>query len=585
MQRLRVHLDVLEPAAVELSLRQLDIGRYRIGRSPECEIHVAINGLSREHALLDVLPNGGVVIEDLGSTNGTRVDGERIQRIAITHDALIDVGPLRLRLTESEFGLDALGYRIDSTAATSAAIRDAVPAPALDGTQMLTLRCRLREALWNPFGGDSASLRRAMGPILSAWCNMLEADALVIERMDADGARQVIHAVGDLANAAHVFADNGRYRISGPAALLNTEPKLGALLNELIDWLPDPAALNVVDATPPHALPGVPTADSSLRRQLDALARVARSRVAILLLGETGVGKEVLARWVHEVSPRHAGPFVAINCAALPRDLLEAELFGVEKGAATGVAARPGVFERAHGGTLFLDELGDMPMETQVRLLRALEDGRIHRVGGRELIEVDVRLLSATHRDLQQAVADREFRLDLFHRIAGFECSIPPLRERRVDIAPLAIHFFHRALDQAGIRSKGITEAALRDLQRAEWPGNVRELRQAVESATALLADGETLDRRHLPVRLRGALGDDSDDESARIDTEQGVIRLADAVASAEQRALLRAINAADGDAEAARGLLGVGKTTYYKKLKEYGLGVDRVDCNHPSST
>lgn len=585
MQRLRVHLDVLEPAAVELSLRQLDIGRYRIGRSPECEIHVAINGLSREHALLDVLPNGGVVIEDLGSTNGTRVDGERIERVAIIHDALIDVGPLRLRLTESESGLDALGYRIDSAVVASAVATDAVPTPALDGTQMLTLRTRLREALWRPFGGDALSLRKAVGPVLQAWCAMLEVDALVIERMDADGARQVMHAVGDLANAAQVLADNGRYRISGPAALLSAEPRLGALLNELIDWLPDPVTLDVVDATQAHALPGVPTADSSLRRQFDALARVARSRVAILLLGETGVGKEVLARWVHRVSPRHAGPFVAINCAALPRDLLEAELFGVEKGAATGVTARPGVFERAHGGTLFLDELGDMPMETQVRLLRALEDGRIHRVGGRELIEVDVRLLSATHRDLQQAVAAHEFRLDLFHRIAGFECSIPPLRQRRVDIAPLAIHFFHRALDEAGIRSKGITEAALRDLHQAQWPGNVRELRQAVESATALLADGETLDSRHLPARLRGATRSDSDDESARFDAEHGVVRLADAVASAEHRALLRAISAADGDAEAARGLLGIGKTTYYKKLKEHGVGADRGDSNHPGST
>ncbi|WP_371281884.1 sigma 54-interacting transcriptional regulator [Dokdonella sp.] len=562
----------MEPSSVELSRRQLDVGRYRIGRSPECEIHVAMNGLSREHAVFDVLPNGGVVVEDLGSTNGTRVDGERISRIAIRHDAMVDVGLLRLRLTESDSAFDALGYRVESAAVPHADSAEVVHTPALDGTQMLTLRNRLRDAFWQSLASEAETFRQVCDAILSASRSILEVDALRIEQLDAGGERLILRALGDPSAAGQILAAHGRYRICGPAMPVNVDQHLVEMLTGLLAWLPEPKEPETVPASMPHSLPGVATADPILRRRLEALGRVARSRVAILLLGETGVGKDVLARWVHEVSPRRAGPFVAINCAALPRDLLEAELFGVEKGAATGVTARPGVFERAHGGTLFLDELGDMPMETQVRLLRALEDGRIHRVGGHELIEVDVRLLSATNRDLQLAVEEKQFRLDLYHRIAGFESVISPLRERRFDIAPLAIHFFHRALDNAGIHGKGITEAALQDLYHAEWRGNIRELRQAVESATALLANGETLDRQHLPPRLRGTADVDAGRAPLTFAREGQVESLADAVARAERVALEQAIDAAGGDPEIARGLLGIGKTTYYKKIKEHEI-------------
>jgi len=324
-------------------------------------------------------------------------------------------------------------------------------------------------------------------------------------------------------------------------------------------------------STPIESFPGVWPADPELQRQFVALARVAGSAVSILLLGETGTGKDLLAKWIHACSPRSDGPFIAINCAALPQDLLEAELFGIEAGAATGVSARPGVFERAHGGTLFLDELGEMPADTQVRLLRVLEDGSLYRIGGSELRPVDIRLVSATTRDLAAAIDERAFRLDPFHRLAAFETRVPALRERPDDIAGLAIHFFNAALAANGQRSPGMTRQALMALQQWHWPGNIRELKQAVDSATALLHPGEALDQSHLPQRLSGL----TLDPRSLTRSEEEPHTLADAVAAAEARAIRAALRASDGVPETAWTMLGIGKTTFYKKLKELEIDPD----------
>ena len=244
------------------------------------------------------------------------------------------------------------------------------------------------------------------------------------------------------------------------------------------------------------------------------------------------------------------------------REVPLAELFGVERGAATGVEARPGLFEQAHGGSLFLDEVGDTAAETQVRLLRALEDGRLVRVGGRKPVVVDVRVIAATNRDLDAEVAAGRFRLDLYHRLAGHTARIPPLRERPEDIAPLALHFFRQALAGSGRRSAGITAAALLALQQWRWPGNVRELRQAIERAAILLDDGGALDREHLPQALRG--GPPPGVDALLLDT---------ALARAEREALILALTVAGGEHERAWALLGIGKTSFYKKLREHGLG------------
>ena len=223
---------------------------------------------------------------------------------------------------------------------------------------------------------------------------------------------------------------------------------------------------------------------------LTALRRVAATDAAVLLAGPSGSGKELFARALHQLSPRRAGPFVPFNCAAVPDTLVEAELFGYERGAFTGATARhPGRFEQAHGGTLFLDEVGEVPLTTQVKLLRALEDHRVSRLGGEGETAVDVRIVAATNRDLAAAVNTGAFRRDLFHRLHVFPIVLPSLKERRDDIPPLALHLLARAAARHGVAQPVLRPAALATLVLHDWPGNVRELANTLERV-AILADG-----------------------------------------------------------------------------------------------
>jgi DNA-binding NtrC family response regulator len=291
---------------------------------------------------------------------------------------------------------------------------------------------------------------------------------------------------------------------------------------------------------------------------------VARGDVPVLVLGESGAGKEVLARWVHARSRRAGGPFLAVNCAALPRELLEAELFGIERGVATGVEARPGLLERGSGGTVFLDEVGDMAAETQAKVLRVLEGTSLYRVGGRTPVAVDVRFVAATNRDLEALAEEGSFRRDLYHRLAAFQVRLPPLRDRRPEIPALAARFFHREIEKNGVTSPGITRAALGALVRYPWPGNVRELQNEIAKAALLLEPGEPLDLQHLSERIGRPPG--AEPPAAALTLEETVLR-------AERDAFAVALAAAGGDAARAMELLGVSRTTYYRKLKELGLG------------
>jgi two-component system nitrogen regulation response regulator NtrX len=232
-------------------------------------------------------------------------------------------------------------------------------------------------------------------------------------------------------------------------------------------------------------------ASEAMRRVMAMVQRVAAGESRVCILGETGTGKELIARAVHENSPRAKGPFVAVNCAAVPQELIESELFGHEKGAFTGAAMRhAGKFEQANRGTLFLDEIGDMPAVMQAKLLRVLEEGEIERVGGSQPIRVDVRVVVATHRNLDEQVKAGTFRQDLYHRVFVFPITLPPLRERKGDIAVLAGHFALTISEQNGWKPKAFTPEAIGLLEQHAWPGNVRELRNCVERLL-LLADTE----------------------------------------------------------------------------------------------
>ncbi|MFM7321466.1 MAG: sigma-54-dependent transcriptional regulator [Armatimonadota bacterium] len=278
----------------------------------------------------------------------------------------------------------------------------------------------------------------------------------------------------------------------------------------------------VGEGAPAPKLPKLPTGDligdaPAARRMLHQLLQAGKSsKATVLLLGESGTGKEVAARLLHEASPRRRGPFVAVSCAALPETLLESELFGHEKSAFTGAAgAKPGRFELAEGGTLFLDEIGDIPPITQVKLLRALQEREICRIGGVKTTKVDVRVVAATNRDLWRAVVDGTFRLDLYYRLHVVPVMLPPLRERKEDIPALASYFLERAGRENGRElTDGLSDSALECLLRHTWPGNIRELQNVMEYAVVMADDAA---RQVVPDFLPESITKSQEPESTRL--------------------------------------------------------------------
>jgi two-component system response regulator AtoC len=294
---------------------------------------------------------------------------------------------------------------------------------------------------------------------------------------------------------------------------------------------------------------------------------VAKHPSTVLVTGESGSGKELIANLIHESGPRATAPFVAINCGAIPEQLLESELFGHAKGAFTGaVDQRSGLFEEANGGTLFLDEIGELPVPLQVKLLRALQEGEIRRVGDNESRTVDVRVVAATSRDLESEVRAGRFRADLFYRVNVVTIHLPPLRERREDIPELVRHFIGVFNKRLTLRIAGATPAAMRVLMDYAWPGNVRELENVVERGM-VLAEGAQLDVEHLPATVRSqeppvsASGDDDLDLSVKRRTE------------ALERVLIeRALRQTNGNRTRAARLLDLSHRALLYKIKEYGL-------------
>jgi len=303
----------------------------------------------------------------------------------------------------------------------------------------------------------------------------------------------------------------------------------------------------------------------AFRAMMDTLRQAAPSTATVLLIGESGTGKELAARALHEHSTRAKGAFIAVNCAALPESILEAELFGVERGAYTGaVARREGRFERASGGTLFLDEVGEMPLSAQVKLLRVLQEGEIERLGGTQTVKVDVRLVAATNKDLQKEVSEGRFREDLYYRLNVVEIRVPALASRREDIPLLADAFLRRFAAKNGKSLRGFSEEALRILENYAWPGNVRELEHAVERAV-VLARGEVLEASDLPESVRkGPLGS----------AGQLVIPIGTPMEEIERRVIHETLRHTKGDKTLAARLLGIAARTIYRKLEREASGV-----------
>ncbi|HRI71777.1 MAG TPA: sigma-54 dependent transcriptional regulator, partial [Polyangium sp.] len=345
---------------------------------------------------------------------------------------------------------------------------------------------------------------------------------------------------------------------------------------ELVTWEAEESVL--VGAVPvtlrrcrlePETKGHAPVVESAVMRTLHARAqKVAQSFFSVLLLGETGVGKEVLARVIHENSARAGRPFVTLNCAALPESLLEAELFGHERGSFTGAAqARPGIFEAAEGGTLLLDEIGEMPLGAQSRLLRVLEQREVMRIGARVARPIDVRFLSATNRDLEAEVSRGAFRQDLLYRINAVTLHIPPLRDRVEEIPKLAQTFLANTFGKLGQTPPGISSAALSKLVAYGYPGNLRELRNAMDHAAAVCEDEWVLPE-HLPTRIAGI--------ASTPPPLSGVREVGSALAEIERRRIDEALVSCGGNQTRAAEVLGISRRTLVGRLSEYGMARPR---------
>ena len=314
--------------------------------------------------------------------------------------------------------------------------------------------------------------------------------------------------------------------------------------------------------------------DPSLRKVFASLQRAATTDATVLLEGESGTGKELFARSLHALSGRADAPFVAINCAAIPENLLETELFGYEKGAFTGAVARkPGKFEMAHRGTLFLDEIGDLPLSLQAKILRALEEKRFERVGGTASLQVDVRLVAATNRGLRAAVAARRFREDLYFRLSVFPIMIPPLRERKGDVPVLARFFVERFCRDLKKKPLVLSPPAMEQLQAYHWPGNVRELQNCIERAV-ILTDGDTVFPRHLNLTFAVPVTEEpAVSPWAHIDMTGTLVEVTRRVtAEVEKVKIEDVLREAGGNKPRAAELLQISYKALLAKLKEHGI-------------
>lgn len=293
--------------------------------------------------------------------------------------------------------------------------------------------------------------------------------------------------------------------------------------------------------------------------------KAAETNATVLLIGESGTGKEIFAHAIHYASSRRYKPFVRVNCAAIPKELLESELFGYEPGAFTGASrhGKPGKFELAHHGTLFLDEVGDMSPEMQAKVLRVLEEKEMERIGGIRPIKVDFRLIAATNQNLDSLVRKKQFRLDLYYRLNVFSIYLPPLRERREDIPLLVRHFVREICEEQGRGEISINPSVMEIFLSYPWPGNVRELRNVIERAVAI-SGGKEIREEHLPGYLIKGM---------KVDKEISIIPIKDLVHEAERHAILQALRIANGNVSKAAKLLGIHRSSIYEKMKKLNIG------------
>ncbi|HKA90115.1 MAG TPA: sigma 54-interacting transcriptional regulator [Haliangiales bacterium] len=548
-----------------------DEGEVPIGRADTNRIRVDDRSISRNHAVLR-LKGGEISIEDLGSSNGTRVRDRALaqgERALLSPGEVVDVGStmfiVQARTTPSR------ARRIWAHDYFEARLEDECARAERSGTPFALVRVHVRQ----PAAADlvqhalSEILRQVdvLGRYAPAELEaiLMDAGTEEVERFRERLVATLGERAGEVTVGAALWPRHGR----NPDALV-------ALASAL-------ARGEKLEARVEREL----TPSEPMARVLKLAERIAPGTLPVLILGETGSGKEVLAQRIHALSPRAQKPFLSLNCAALSETLLESELFGHERGAFTGaVAAKPGLLETAEGGTVFLDEVGELPMAIQVKLLRVIETRQVLRVGGLKTRPIDVRFLSATNRDLEGEVARGAFRQDLFFRLNGISLYVPPLRERVLEIRGLCESFLAQATRAAGrADAPAISPEAMTVLERYSWPGNIRELRNVIERAV-LLCVGTVILPEHLPLEKMKAtltgtqvsVPDDPTPPTGR----GGAVPVKSELHALERQRILDALKDCAGNQTKAAKLLGMSRRTFLNRLDAYGISRPRKPATSP---
>jgi DNA-binding NtrC family response regulator len=602
----------------------------QLGSAEANDFVVPFRGVSRYHAVLTPVPEG-VLLTDLGSTNGLVRDGKRLGEILLLPGEAIQLGHALLTLEEVLSSDGETGLRLDAgknpssprhpgsdTPLAIASGGPASPAAALHFVRDLERMLRSGGVPW------SVEVLGRARAVLGADV-LLVIDAVAGSGPDAGllacaGTFPVADVLEELIarsrsemepNVALVLAGGAVAALAAPGA--RPQQLLAALFDSrrqrLDSWQCDLLTFlgeTLLGEGGRHAPVRPPAAELELRVPADMvvggspamqqlLARLramVRSDLPVLLSGETGTGKELFAHLIHDSGPGGGGPFIAVNCAAIPAELLEAELFGVAARVATGVDPRPGLVVQAHGGTLFLDEIGDLPLPLQAKLLRVLQQREVLPLGGSQPKKVAARVIAASNRDLAVMREQRLFRDDLYYRLCGLHLRIPPLRERREDLPELILAFAERAAAKYSMRIRGVSRRALATLLGHPWPGNVRQLEHALEQAVLLCPDGGLLQAEHF-ANLEPTGGDAAPEEAAIESSTpartppatSGSVppTLSMQVDDLERRAIAEALRLADGNRSRAAKLLDITRNGLASKMRRLGLAAHRT--KRPSIT
>ena len=628
-------------------------GENRVGSVSSNDIVLKAPGVSRQHALLTVSAEG-VFLVDPGSKNGTFLNDQPIRQGRMIAEDEVRIGSVLLRLVEIDDTEDAMAFVVNQRSPN--AVLEATKDPETEVARpygdheglwldlldlFLVALCQGGEEVLSSALGQVARGLGVEGALLCEWTppkspvvraawgqeSEQEGDTdtgyfpNLVTTLDSTPGKAYKFGCLDkpgpmvygLLRNEGLFPSEGLLTHDSSRVLLITGQfdhmaEAGGFVRGLLSAAtlalrgrsastsrgPASVAGTTDRATLTFPEEHVVGSSPQIRGMYRELETACRATFPVLILGETGVGKEHVAKILHLSSPRHKGAFVAINCAAIPADLLEAELFGIRKGVATGVSERQGRFQQAEGGTLLLDEVGDMPLPLQAKLLRVLEEEEITPVGGKPL-KVDVRIVAATNADLLEHVENERFRRDLYYRLAGYVVRAPPLRERRDDIPIFVEHFLRRIADESGRNVRGITLRALRALSSHGWPGNIRELIHEMRRLVYSCHDGEAVDHPLLsePIRagLQGADGRITETGSPDVDNPDAGnpgagnpdvdnLDLAEQTATLERRLIRAAVESSGGNRSQAARLLGISRQGLAMKMERLGMAPAGKDAD-----